>query len=113
MIISFGKFLTCLFRICTDLIVWLIDFNGISNGLGLFYASGDHRAKVEDCEKLDRYHDIGRELKRKQSNIQVTVIPIMVGALGKIPNNLEKTLEELEILGRINTFSDHGIVMIC
>ena len=33
----------------------------------------------------------------------MTVIPIVIGALGTIPENLEKRLDELEIRGRNET----------
>ena len=36
-------------------------------------------------------------------NIKITVIPIIVGALGIVPKDLEKRLEELKIRGRIDT----------
>ena len=35
--------------------------------------------------------------------MKVTVIPVVVRALGIVPKNLEKRLDELEIRGRIKT----------
>ena len=35
--------------------------------------------------------------------MKMTVKPILFGALGTVPKNLEKRLEELEIKGRIET----------
>ena len=35
--------------------------------------------------------------------LMVTVIPILVGALGTVPNGMNKRLEKLEIRGRIET----------
>ena len=61
----------------------------------------DHRVKVKD-EKLDRYLDLARELK-KLWNIKVMVIPIIVGVLETVLKNMEKKLDELEIRGRIKT----------
>ena len=46
--------------------------------------------------------DLARELK-KLWIMRVKVIPIVVGALGTVPINLEKRLEGLEIRGRIET----------
>ena len=40
---------------------------------------------------------------RKLWNIKVSVIPIMISALGTVPKGLERVLEELEIGGRIET----------
>ena len=36
-------------------------------------------------------------------NLRVSVIPIVVGALGTVPQNFERRSEELEIKGRIET----------
>ena len=47
-------------------------------------------------EKLDKYFDLTRELK-KLWNMKVTVIQIIVRALDTISKNVEKRLEELEI----------------
>ena len=49
-----------------------------------------------------KYLDLARELK-KLWNMRVKVIPIVVGALGAVPINLEKRLEDMEIRGRIET----------
>ena len=45
--------------------------------------------KVEENEKKDKYLDIARELKRLW-NMKVTVIPIVVGALGTFTKSVEK-----------------------
>ena len=37
-------------------------------------------------------------------NMKVTVIPVIVGALGTIPKKLEKRLDELEIRGKLKPF---------
>ena len=49
----------------------------------------DHRVKLKEDEKMDKYLDLARELK-KLWNMRVKVIPIVVGALGTVPINLEK-----------------------
>ena len=46
-----------------------------------FAVSGDHRVKMKESEKRDKYLDLPRELK-KQWNIMVMVIPIVIGMLG-------------------------------
>ena len=43
----------------------------------------DHREKLKEGEKRDRYLDLSRELK-KLWNINVTVIPFIVDAFGTI-----------------------------
>ena len=67
-----------------------------------FAVPADHRGKLKECEKRDKYLDIARELK-KQWNIKVTIIPIVIGALSTVTKGLEKRLEDLEITGRVET----------
>ena len=49
----------------------------------------DHRIKIRESKKIDKYSYFARELK-KLWNIRVTVIPIVVGALRMVPKSLEK-----------------------
>ena len=42
-----------------------------------FAVPADHRIKLKQCEKKDKYLDLARELK-KLWNIQVTIIPIVI-----------------------------------
>ena len=62
----------------------------------------DHRVKVKQCEKRDKYLDLTRELK-KLWNIKVTIIPNAIGALGTATKGLVQGLEDLEITGRVET----------
>ena len=62
----------------------------------------DHRMKAKESGKVDNYLNLFRELKQS-CNIKVTVIPIVVGLLGRISWSLEKGLEGLEICKRIKT----------
>ena len=43
----------------------------------------DHRIKLKECEKTDKYLYLTRELK-KLWNVQVTIIPIVIGAFGTV-----------------------------
>ena len=78
-----------------------------------FTVPADHRVKMEENEKMDKYLDLARELK-KIWNIKVKVIPIVVGALGTVPKGLEKGLENgferLEIRGRIETIQNTALL---
>ena len=56
----------------------------------------DYRLKVKVSEKLDKYLNLARELK-KLCNMKVMMIPIVVGAFGTVPKGLEKRLWELKI----------------
>ena len=54
-----------------------------------FAVSAEHRIKLKECEKKDKYLDLARELK-KLWNMQVTIIPIVIGAFGTVTKGLLK-----------------------
>ena len=54
-----------------------------------FTVPADHRIKLKECEKKDKYLDLARELK-KLWNMQVTIIPIEIGAFGTVTKGLLK-----------------------
>ena len=49
-----------------------------------------------------KYLDLARGLK-KLWNIKVTIVPIVIGALGTVTKWLLKGLEDLEVSGRVET----------
>ena len=55
-----------------------------------------------ECEKKDKYLDLAWELK-KLWNMKVTIVPIVIGALGTITKGLLKGLQDLEVGGRVET----------
>ena len=59
-----------------------------------FAVLADHRIKLKESEKKDEYFDLARELK-KLWNMQVTIIPIVIGAFGTVTKELLKGLEDL------------------
>ena len=61
-----------------------------------FAVPADHRMKLKECEKKDKYLDFARELK-KLWNMQVTIILIVIGAFGTVTKGLLKGLEDLEV----------------
>ena len=61
-----------------------------------FAVPADHRIKLKECEKKDKYLDLARELK-KLWNMPVTIIPIVIGAIRTVPKGLLKRLEDLEV----------------
>ena len=67
-----------------------------------FAVPADHRIKQKESEKKDKYLDLARELE-KLWNIQVTIIPIVIGAFGTVTKGLLKGLEDLEVGGRVET----------
>ena len=68
--------------------------------IGDFAVPADHRIKLKECEKKDKYLDLARELK-KLWNMQVTIIPIVIGAFGTVTKGLLKRLEDLKVGGRV------------
>ena len=52
-----------------------------------FAVPADHRIKLKECEKKDKYLDLARELK-KLWNMQVTIIPIVIGVFGRVTKGL-------------------------
>ena len=67
-----------------------------------FAVPADHRIKLKKCEKKDKYLDLAREFL-KIWNMKVTIIPIVIVALGTITKGLLKELEDLEVGGREET----------
>ena len=67
-----------------------------------FAVSADHRIKLKECEKKDKYLDLARELK-KLWNMKVSIVPIVIGAFGTVTEGLLKTLEEFEVSRRVET----------
>ena len=67
-----------------------------------FVVPYDHRLKIKESEKRDKYQDsLGN--KKKLWNTKVTVIPIVIGALWTVPKGLVRELEEWEIRERTAT----------
>ena len=56
----------------------------------------------KESEKKYKYLDLARELK-KLWNMKVTIVPIVIGALGTVTKGLLKGLEDLEVSGRVET----------
>ena len=74
-----------------------------------FAVPADHRIKLEEFEKKDKYLDLARELK-KLWNMQVTIIPIVIGAFGTLTKVLLKGLEDLEVGGRVETIKKTSLL---
>ena len=64
--------------------------------------SADHRIKLKECEKKDKYLELARELKNLW-NMKVTIIPIVIGAFGTVTKGLLKGLEDLEVGGQVES----------
>ena len=62
----------------------------------------DHRIKLKEGEKKDKYLDLSRELT-KQWNMKVTVTPVVIGALDTVTKGLLQGLKDLETRGWVDT----------
>ena len=58
-----------------------------------FAVLADHKIKLKEREKKDKYLDLARELE-KLWNMKVTIIPIVIGAFGTVTKGLLKGLED-------------------
>ena len=67
-----------------------------------FDVLADHRVKLKESEKKDKYLDLVWELKNLW-NMKGTFIPIVIGVLGTVTEGLIKELENLEITGQVET----------
>ena len=65
-----------------------------------FAFPGDHRVKLKGREKRNKYLDLTMEQK-KLWNMKVTIIPIVIGALGTVTKALVQGQGEWEIRGRM------------
>ena len=66
-----------------------------------FAVSVDHRVRIQENEKIDKYLDFAKE--KKLWNMKVMVMPIVGSELGAIPKGLVKDLEDLEIREQVET----------
>ena len=62
-----------------------------------FSVPADHRVKLKESEKKDKYLELGWELK-KLCNMKVTVIPIVIAGTG-----LVQGMKDLKIIERVET----------
>ena len=69
----------------------------------------DHRIKLKECEKKDKFLDLARELK-KLWNIKVTNIPIVIGTFGTVTKGLLKGLEDWEVGGQVETIQTTALL---
>ena len=76
-----------------------------------FAVPADHIIKLKECEKKDKYLDLAKESK-KLWNMQVTIIPIVIGAFGTVTKGLLKGLEDLEVGGRVETIQTTTLLRI-
>ena len=74
-----------------------------------FAVPANNRINLKETEKKDKYLNIARELK-KLWNMKVTIVPIVISALGIITKGLLTGLEDLEVGGRIETIQTTALL---
>ena len=67
-----------------------------------FAIPANHREELKEYKTRDRYLNLARELK-KLWNMKVTIILILIGALGTVTKGLVQGLEDLEMTGQVET----------
>ena len=61
-----------------------------------FVVPGDSRIQEKEKDKIEKYHDLGRELQ-KVWNVKVKIIPLVLGSLGAIPKQFGNRLKQIGI----------------
>ena len=59
---------------------------------------GDIRVSEKEKEKIERYQELKREIKRMWNIRSIKVIPVVVEALGSTSRKLKKFIEELGVV---------------
>ena len=59
---------------------------------------GDIRVSEKEKEKIERYQELKREIKRMWNIRSIKVIPVVVGALGSTSKKPKKYIEELGVV---------------
>ena len=65
--------------------------------------------KLTESEKKDKYLALARELK-KLWNMQVTIIPVVIGVFETVTKGLLKGLEDWEVGGRVETIQTTALL---
>ena len=76
-----------------------------------FALPADHRVKLKENVKKDRYLNLAWEL-RKLWNMKVMVMPIVIGALSTVTEGLVKGLEDLKIRGWVETIQTTALLRL-
>ena len=82
------------------------------------HSNSNEKSSAIDSEKLSEEYNnnnnnnnnnLARELK-KLCNMKVTIVPIVIGALGTVIKGLLKGLEDLEVGGRVETIQSTALL---
>ena len=76
-----------------------------------FTVPSDHRVKLKESEKNDKFLGLARELK-KLWNMKLAVILVVIGALGKDTKGLVQGQKDLKIRGRVETIQTAALLRL-
>ena len=62
---------------------------------------GDSRIDEKELEKIEKYDDLKRKIKRMWAMRKIEVIPIVVGASGTVSRKLNNCIEKLDVHMRV------------
>ena len=74
-----------------------------------FAVPADHRIKLKECEKKDKYLDFARELKKNYGTWKWRLYKLF-GAFGTVTKGLLKDLEDLEVRGQLETIQTTALL---
>ena len=63
----------------------------------------DTRVQDKEREKVEKYQNLKRELKRIWQSQEIVTIPIIIGTLGTVSKNFEHWLRKLDIMVNFST----------
>ena len=75
-----------------------------------FVIPADHRLKLKENEKKDKYLDLARDLKKKLWTMKVTIIPIVISASGTVTKGLLNGLADLKVGGGVETIQTTALL---
>ena len=71
---------------------------------------GDSRIGKKELEKMEKYDDLKREIKRMWTMRKIEIIPIVIGALGAISRKSDKWIEKPDVDIRIELLQKTGLL---
>ena len=74
-----------------------------------FTVPADHRGKLKENEKRDMNLDL-LENRKKSWNLNMTVVPIVIFALGTVTKGLVQGMEDLERRGKVETIQTKALL---
>ena len=72
-----------------------------------FAIPADHGIKLQEGKKKDKSLDLTREWKK---TMQVTIIPLAIGAFGTVTKGLLKGLEDFDVSDRVGTIQTTALL---